>query len=353
MARILEPLTEEELKSTTAISVVKREYLKLSGYYKKMADGSLSKCPKCDEWLNTDQAFYNDKNYKSGKFPICKKCLLDMIEQRRDKNDNSHESKESVQKVLQMMDLPYIDSFYENCVQNAENGVKERNRKSPWATYITALISLPNWKGMKWADSDFGTYISDQDDFKVVQKTIKAGKKRFGQGYSDADYMFLEDEYQDWVTRYECNTKAQEKIFQRLSFKAWEIDKATRSGLSTKDLDKTYQELLSSINILPKQNSSSGISDTLTFGQLIEKWENDDPIPEPDPELADVDGIGKKLRVFFSGHLSRVLGFDNGYSKEYDEYMDQYTVKKPEYNGVSENGDMTIYNQLFGKTDGD
>ena len=46
--------------------------------------------------------------------------------------------------------------------------------------------------------------------------------------------MFLENEYQDWITRYECNTKAQETIFERLAFKKWEINKATKAGQNTK-----------------------------------------------------------------------------------------------------------------------
>lgn len=158
--------------------------------------------------------------------------------------------------------------------------------------------------------------------------------------------MFLENEYQDWITRYECNTKAQETIFERLAFKKWEINKATKAGLSTKDLDKTYTELLSSINILPKQNSGNGLMDSLSFGQMIEQWEEHDPVFDPEPEFADCDGIGKYIRVWFKGHLARALGLDNGYSREYDEYIKQYTVTKPEYNedGTSED----IYQTIFG-----
>jgi len=40
--------------------------------------------------------------------------LMQMVEQRNKKNDEPNETKESVQKVLQMMDKPYVDSFYHN-----------------------------------------------------------------------------------------------------------------------------------------------------------------------------------------------------------------------------------------------
>ena len=88
----------------------------------------------------------------------------------------------------------------------------------------------------------------------------------------------------------------------------------------------------------------------LTFGQLIEKWEEEKPIPEPSPEFKDVDNIGKYIRVWFKGHLARAFGLDNGYSKEYDEYIEQYKVKKQE---VAEDGcSDDIYDTLFGRGDG-
>ena len=167
-----------------------------------------------------------------------------------------------------------------------------------------------------------------------------------GNSYSNEDLMFLENEYQDWITRYECNTKAQETIFERLAFKKWEINKATKAGQNTKDLDKTYTDLLASINILPRQNADNGLDSSLTFGQLIEQWESTRPIPEPDPEFADVNHIAKYIKTWFKGSLARSLGIDNGYSKEYDDELQKYTVKKQDYSEDDESDD--IYKSVFG-----
>lgn len=350
MAHMLQAKTEEEIKSMS-VSNVKKAYNLLADTYNKIINKKLLYCHKCGEHLSAETTFYSDDNYASGKFPICKKCIMNMVEQKSKKTDEPNETKESVQKVLRLMDLPYNDEFYEACIKGAgdsETGFKEKNRKSPFATYITCLKSLPQWKGMTWADSDFGIDDESKEDTKIVQKTLKAAKKRFGSSYNNEELMFLENEYQDWITRYECNTKTQEKVFERLSCKQLEINNATKHNQSTKDLDKTYQDWLSSANLLPRQNVGNALSDSMTFGQLIEKWENEKPIPAPDPEFADVNSIGKYIRVWFAGHLSRALGLDNGYAKEYDEYIEQYKVKKPEYNdedGKSE----TIYNSLFGK----
>ena len=71
--------------------------------------------------------------------------------------------------------------------------------------------------------------------------------------------LITEEEYQEWVTRYECNTKAQEEIFQRLSLKKLEIHKASLQGDSTDKLDATYQQWLTTANITPKQSGRIGL----------------------------------------------------------------------------------------------
>lgn len=349
MAFLPQAKTDEEIRKLT-ISNLKKAYSSLAEVYNKIIDGDLIRCDCCGEFLARSNNFYKSNDNVLGIYPTCKKCILQKVEQRNKKNDKPNETKESVMEQLHKMNLPYIDSLYESCCKSVKDEVNEKNRSSPFLQMVTILQSLPQYKGLKWKDSELPDDVNNNDEYEVKenQKIIKKAKKRFGLGYTNEDYMFLWNEFEDWIAKYECNTKAQESIFERLAFKKWEIMKATKNGQPTKDLDRTYQDLLSSINILPRQQSSNGLSDSLTFGQLIEKWEAEDPIPAPDPELADVDNIGQKLRVFFSGHLSKALGLNTSYSKEYDEYMSQYTVQKPEYNGVEENKDKNIYTKLFG-----
>lgn len=80
---------------------------------------------------------------------------------------------------------------------------------------------------------------------------------------------------------------------------------------------------------------------------MIEKWEQEKPIPEPDPEFKDCDGIGKYIRVWFKGALSHALGLEGGYSKEYEDYVSQYAVTKPEEQDLDEKSE-SIYSQIFG-----
>lgn len=348
MAHMLQAKTEDEVKSMT-VSNVKKAYNLLADTYNKIINKKLLYCHKCGEHLSAETTFYSDDNYASGKFPICKKCIMNMVEQKSKKTDEPNETKESVQKVLHLMDLPYNDEFYEACIKGAgdsETGFKEKNRKSPFATYITCLKSLPQWKGMTWADSDFGMGEQDQEDIKIVQKTLKAAKKRFGNSYNNEELMFLENEYQDWQKRYPIENKSQEVLYKQICFIQLNIDKAQRAGKDTKDLLKSLQEVMSSLQIKPSQNNSNALTEAKTFGQLIASWEENYPIPEPDEDFKDIDGISEFVDVFMRGHLAKMMGLKNGYSEKYDSYIAQYSAKKREYE--EDETSKSIYDQLFG-----
>lgn len=46
----------------------------------------------------------------------------------------------------------------------------------------------------------------------------------------------------------------------------------------------------------------------------------------------------------------RALGLDGGYSKEYDDYVQKYTVEKPQNIDDDDSVDETMYEKVFGKT---
>lgn len=350
MAFLKQPKSPDEIKMI-GVSAVKKAYNDLASDYNKIIDYDWLFCPKCGEFL-ASTTFYGDDRFATGKFPICKRCIMEMVEQRKKKTDPPNETKESVQEVLRLMDLPYIDSFYDDCIKGAWDEAKEKNRTSPFATYNTAIRSLPQYRGMTWKDSDFGdcynTELDSIEETKKNEKIIKKGRKRFG-NYPNEDLLFLENEYEDWITRYECNTKAQESIFERLSFKKWEINKATKSGQPTKDLDKTYQELLSTANITPRQTGMDTFADAQTLGTLLQKWEETRPLPEIDEELRDVDKIGLYVDVFYRGHAAKMLGIKNAFTKIYEKVMSKFTVKPPSYEDDEDS--EKLFDKIFGSVE--
>ena len=343
MIRLRPALTEDEVKKT-GVAQIRQEYNKLAKDYNRIINGDVYLCPMCNEFHNVD-SFYSDKKYASGLFPICKKCLIGMACDYDKKTNQYTDNRDKTMRVLEMMDLPYIDSMYQSALTSCAEEVQDKHRNTAWSHYITVIKSLPNWRGLTWKDSELP---ADQfeEEVKINNRTLKNAIKRFGPGYTNEDYMFLENEYQDWITRYECNTKAQEAAFERLSFKKWEINNATKKGLPTKDLDKTYQEWLGTANIQPRQTSMDAMADAQTFGTLIQKYEETRPLPEIDPDLEDVDKIGLLIDVFFRGHASKMLGLKNTFSHLYERFMKKYTVNKPEYDEDTDS--ETVFEKVFG-----
>lgn len=348
MAFLKQAKTEDEIKKLT-VAGVKKSYNELALDYNKLINLDYIYCPQCNDFI-TRNNFYKSNDTPSGiNHTGCKKCLLKSATDYDKKNGIYKDNKQKAKKTLMLMDLPFIEDVYDAALADVTNAVNEKNRGTAWQQYMVMIQSLPQYRGLHWGNSEFKENSEYDDEYEVKenQKTIKRAKKRFGPGYSNEDYMFLENEYQDWVTRYECETKTQEIIFQRIAFKTWEIMKATRNGQPTKDLDASLQSLLSSGDLLPRQDKNNSASDSLTFGQLIDKWENEQPIPEPTDEFKDVDRIGLLIDVFFKGHLAKMMGLKNAFSRTYENFMKKYTVNKPEYDEDTDS--EILFDQIFGK----
>ena len=348
MAFLKQAKTEDEIKKLT-VAGVKKSYNELALDYNKLINLDYIYCPQCNDFI-TRNNFYKSNDTPSGiNHTGCKKCLLKSATDYDKKNGIYKDNKQKAKKTLMLMDLPFIEDVYDAALADVTNAVNEKNRGTAWQQYMVMIQSLPQYRGLHWENSEFKVNSEYDDEYEVKenQKIIKKAKKRFGPGYSNEDYMWLENQYQDWVSRYECETKAQEIIFQRIAFKTWEIMKATRNGQPTKDLDTSLQSLLSSGDLLPRQDKNNSASDSLTFGQLIDKWENEQPIPEPTDEFKDVDRIGLLIDVFFKGHLAKMMGLKNAFSRTYENFMKKYTVNKPEYDEDTDS--EILFDQIFGK----
>ena len=290
--------------------------------------------------------FYNN----IGKVPHCKQCIERFYQHYYEKYANEGcltPERNAVKRLCMAFDIYYSEDAF----NSATNSAKKRELNiSPMGAYMK-MIQLTQYKGKSYDNT-----ISDEEkeniSFEIPAKISdsrnvdEATMRFFGAGFSDEDYEYLKTEYDDWVARHECKTKAQEEVFKRICFKQLEILKATRRGEDTKNLDDTFQKLLDTAKLQPKQNSGDTTADNQTFGTLIDKWENTRPLPEIDEELKDVDKIGLYINIFFKGHLAKMMGLKNGLSSLYTKFMKKYTVEKPEYSD-DENSEV-LFDTIFG-----
>lgn len=335
---------DDDILSGMTPTQIKAEYRKLNDKYQKILDGFY--CHNCGKFLSSNK-FYLSTKWKSGVIPVCKDCLLKIATNYDEKTGKTNENEDSIKQALKLANLPFIRECYVAACDAVNNIASGKLRGTVFQQMIVMLQSLPQYQGLNWDDSDPDTleeYIESTSSAKAVKKSAI---KRFGYGYSAADYEFLENEYLDWTQRYACENKAQELLFKRICFKELEIDKAQKEGRDTKELDKTLQELMASLNLKPSQNNSNALTEAKTFGQLIQKWEEEKPIPEPEEEFKDVDNIGLYIDVFFKGHLSKMMGLKNGFSTLYERFMSKFTVHKPLYDEDSDS--EALFDKIFGK----
>lgn len=340
-ARIPEVAPEDQIKKIP-IGKLRTEYAKISKVFDNINCQKIMYCHKCGQFVS-ESKFVEDHAYASGYFPVCSDCLLDMATDY-DKANNRHiDVKDKAKTVAQFMDIPFIESVYDQAYEAIKSAESIRARTA-WQQLLSTVRSYTNkYKDMHWKDSEFIGFESGDEDSDIMARPQI--RELFGEGFSETDYLFLQRQYDDWCSRTSVDSKSQETYIVRICFKLLDIWKAQKNGKDTKELDKSLNDLMAAANLQPKQNVANAAVDSLTFGQLIEKWEIDKPIPDPDEEFKDVNNIGKLIRVYFAGHLSKALGLRNGYAEEYEAEMSKYTVTKPE---TANDAQSSVYQQVFG-----
>ena len=301
-------------------------------------------------FYNSNSEFYSN----TGKIPYCKQCIEKFYQYYFDRYTNEGcltPEKKAVQRLCMAFDIYYRDDVFASAMDKIKTSGMNI---SPLSQYMKQIqLRQYNLKKESYENTiteaeqeNFAmSSISDlSDEITVDKKTVDF----FGSGFTDEDYNFLKREYDDWTARHECNTKAQEEVFKRICFKQLEILKATRKGEDTKNLDATFQNLLDTAKLQPKQNSGDATAENQTLGTLIDKWENERPLPEIDEELKDVDKIGLYIDTFFKGHTCKMLGEKNAYSNLYSSMMKKFTVDKPEYDSDEDYDSEVVFDKIIG-----
>lgn len=309
-------------------------------------------CCNCKEEYN-EKEFYSSKSRfftGSGKIPYCKKCIDEFYQYYCDKYEAENYAfpeKKAVKRICMAFDVYYSDNVFDSAIKSLE--------RMPNMSVISAYMKVAHLVQYNKKSYDTTIYHEEQDGVIDTYESVKGEKtvsdktvRFFGTGFSQDDYEYLQEQYDDWTARHECNTKAQEEVFKQICFTQLELLKATRAKQDTKDLNATFLKQLEAAKLQPKQNSGDTMADNQTFGTLIDKWENTRPIPEPEEEFKDVDNIALYLDVFFKGHLAKMMGLKNGLSNLYTKYIEKYTVKKPEYD-VDEDSEV-LFDAIFGNS---
>lgn len=266
-------------------------------------------------------------NKSNGKLHVCKECIWTYVESDSNNLD-------LVKDTLRMIDRPWQIDLWQSSVEEAEKA-----NKVVFKIYMKNLGLRQN-RELTWADSDFNTQkendvLGNMDYHEIDDEELNDLVDFFGKGFTKEDYIWLQNEYTDFLNRYECDSKGMELLIKEICLTQLDIQIRRANKEKVDQQLKTLQDLLGSSNLKPVQETGANAVEQESFGTLIKKFEREKPIPEPDERWKDVDGIGKYIRTFFFGHMARAIGAENKFQTEYDEELNNYTVNQEDI----DNGD--------------
>lgn len=343
------PIVKEEVVKTP-VTELRNSYKALANDYNRLMSNQVICCPKCGTFKLRSQ-FYKNNNFVTGFYPLCKSCVMKSVLQIHKEGDVPHETKETVERMLCSMDLPYYDDLYKKCCANKKIK-KNGEERSPFVEYLAMIIALPAYKNKYYRDSQFGSdgETALEDVMAYDEVMIKKARKNFGD-FPEGDLIFLQEEFEDWTSKYEVHTKGQLELFKNLCFLQLQLNQARRTGNDTKDLIKQFQDVMQSLGIKPNQSNSDQLTQNKCFGQEIEYWEDEykggRPIPEASPEFKDINHT-KKMVEIGAGMLAESSGIKNKYTEEYDEFMKKYSVEAPQERDDVQS--QEIRDKLFGRS---
>lgn len=182
------------------------------------------------------------------------------------------------------------------------------------------------------------------DDYSDITDDVIAF---WGSGYTPEMYRELEQRMSYYTSKLpkgaELDVGSEALIRQICNLEV----SIARDSVTGKSIDKSVNSLntlLGSLNLRPAQQKDNDAEADLTntpLGVWLYRYENKRPLPEVDEQLKDTNHV-KKYVFTWMGHLVKMLGLKNGYTKLYDEEIERLRVERPEYDGDEDDEDLLI-----------
>ena len=297
----------------------------------------------------------------NGYLTICKTCITDVfLYYLNELNDPFL----ATERVCSRFDIYYSKTLVENIVASCAPNVMITSYIGRVATSEHKNKCYDDYLNEKSVEeAEYAKNISTEMTAHEAE-VIEKGRLTWGLSLDAVDYEYLDNEFADWDARCAIDGKTRESLVREICVLKLLQNKALLAGdiEQYNKLSATLQKTYTTAELTPKQESDAKRASEKPMGVMIEMFENERPIPEPNKEWEDVDGIQKLIRVFFIGHLCKMLGIKNKYSAEYEDYMAEYSAVVPDdidddsediYDYLMEHGFSDVEAEEGGDEDGD
>ena len=315
-------------------------------------------CKNQSEFYKSHNPFNKYMSY----IPYCKDCIRSEMWRYFLRKFNNNEQL-ALHGLLRSLNLPYIHSVYLASVKNINNpnatiskDTEEVNEESV-KTNSSVLVSayFKNYNSLYERNGYGDTYLDSEglneiQGMAIYEDTIQIRRQKKEENIEDIDtekyevleydadelifkwgafpdekLIRLEREYLDWVDKLGdyIYDKSTDLIVKQVCQQTVEIEDKRLLGEKVKDDVNTLQALLNSSGLIEKTRDKS--AESVKLGMSIRDMETLRPISKVKPELNDVYKYDNLLRCF-TGAMSRTLGKDNQFVKQFDEYFKNYTI---------------------------
>ena len=316
-----------------------------------------------------------------GYLPYCKRCVDYLFENYVAKTGST---RDAVRQVCRKLDL-YWDETIFNAVE------KNTTARNAMSAYLSKVVTYKysgrsyddtlEKAGLLWdfvdareaelkrlqeekeqrIEAEIAALEAEKEEaerIKAEQEPVSEDiKLNWGSGLTDDMYRELEHRFQYWVDKLTSEgvdvTKfGTQALLRQIVQAELDINKGRASGENVDKKVALYQGLLGDAMLKPSQakDDSGNDLDKTPFGVWIRRWEDQRPVPEPDPELQDTDGIIKYLSIWFFGHLCKLFNIRNSYCKLYEDKIAELRVDRPEFD---DEDDESFFNSIFNDEGGD
>lgn len=265
----------------------------------------MKKCSCCGEEKEFNE-FYKSQSplYKADeKCPICKQCVLNIYEENL---QYYKDQEKALYKTLFSLDYYFDLKLCKRALIDTYNTDKHILK-----SYMSN-INLAQYKGKTSKDSPpFNIWDIEEEDFQKyeledlgIDEPILITKemlRRWGEGRSNDDYIYLEEMYNTMIKTYDTSNPMSVETYKQIVLNYLDVKKLRES----KNPDnKKIGEILKVNSMLQadcriKDVQSSNDEDNMYWSMFIEDIEWTEPIPKPEKEFIDVDGIKKYIKKWF------------------------------------------------------
>lgn len=326
-------------------------------------------CHRCGQAYGGRKGFFTvcrAEQYRGIEFMhICKKCIDALYSTYLIQSNNP---KDAMRQMCRKLDLYWSEPIYDSIFGRSTNKTifaqymsKINTKDYAGRCYDDTLIeegTLWDFKNSSYKDEE--VYEENQDD-KAENSSEPTEEDKYeditddvimfwGNGYPMSMYRELEQRRRYWMSRLPDEIDiGTEALVRQICSLELDINRDRAAGKSVDKNVNALNNLLGSANLKPtqKKDGADSATENTPFGVWIRKWETQRPIPEPDPELQDVDGIIKYILTWLYGHLAKMFNIKNARTQLYDDEINRLRVIHPEY---EDEDDEDMLYDIFGNS---